>query len=60
MWDIMSFFRGDLTGAGAHDELAREIALAGQEWVGECFRWADLEVYQYRCELFFREGGAGS
>ncbi|KAL8281344.1 hypothetical protein RQP46_006378 [Phenoliferia psychrophenolica] len=51
MWDVMSFFRGDLAGNGAHDDLAKEIAEAGKEWVGECFRWADLEAYQYRLLL---------
>ena len=28
----MAFFRGGLRGEGAHDELAKEIALAGKEW----------------------------
>lgn len=48
MWDIMAFFRGGVDGEGAHDDLGKEIALAGKEWVRNCYRWEDLEVYQYR------------
>ncbi|GAA5820035.1 hypothetical protein JCM11251_005458 [Rhodosporidiobolus azoricus] len=51
MWDIMSFFRGGINGEGAHDELGKEIALAGKEWVKLCYRWADLEAYQFRLLL---------
>lgn len=51
MWDIMSFFRGGLDGENAHDDLAKEIAVAGKEWVDLCFRWADLETYQFRSAL---------
>ncbi|KAK4053960.1 hypothetical protein OIO90_003797 [Microbotryomycetes sp. JL221] len=51
MWDVMAFFRGGLQGEGAHDELGREIAEAGKEWVKLCFRWPDLEAYQYRLNL---------
>lgn len=28
----MAFFAGDDFGHGAHDDLAKEIALAGKEW----------------------------
>ncbi|BGP16345.1 hypothetical protein JCM10213v2_004347 [Rhodosporidiobolus nylandii] len=38
MWDIMAFFRGGVNGEGAHDELGKEIALAGKEWVKQCYR----------------------
>ncbi|GAA5880251.1 hypothetical protein JCM16303_003866 [Sporobolomyces ruberrimus] len=51
MWDIMAFFRGGINGEGAHDQLGKEIAMAGKEWVKECYRWADLEAYQYRLML---------
>lgn len=51
MWDIMAFFRGGLDGEGAHDSLGKEIALAGQEWVDKYYRGADLEAYQFRCDL---------
>ncbi|GAA6021000.1 hypothetical protein JCM10207_003884 [Rhodosporidiobolus poonsookiae] len=51
MWDLMAFFRGGINGEGAHDDLGKEIAVAGKEWVRECYRWADLEAYQYRLLL---------
>jgi hypothetical protein len=44
----MAFFRGGINSEGAHDHLGKEIALAGKEWVKECYRWADLEAYQFR------------
>lgn len=50
MWDILAFFRGGINGEGAHDDLGKEIAEAGKAWVDECYRWADLEAYQYRYE----------
>ncbi|GAA5925177.1 uncharacterized protein JCM15063_004946 [Sporobolomyces koalae] len=51
MWDIMAFFRGGINGEGAHDQLGKDIAQAGKEWVKECYRWADLEAYQFRLML---------
>ncbi|GAA5825171.1 hypothetical protein JCM3770_006903 [Rhodotorula araucariae] len=51
MWDIMAFFRGGITGEGAHDDLGKEIALAGKAWVKQCYRWADLQAYQFRLLL---------
>ncbi|GAA5959337.1 hypothetical protein JCM8115_000079 [Rhodotorula mucilaginosa] len=51
MWDIMAFFRGGLNGERAHDDLGKEIAIAGKEWVKQCYRWADLEAYQFRLLL---------
>ncbi|GAA5983389.1 hypothetical protein JCM10908_000268 [Rhodotorula pacifica] len=51
MWDIMAFFRGGLDGERAHDALGKEIAMAGKEWVKQCYRWADLEAYQFRLLL---------
>ncbi|KAI5480765.1 capsular associated protein, glycosyltransferase family 90 protein [Pseudohyphozyma bogoriensis] len=51
MWDIMAFFRGGLNGEGAHDELGKQIADAGKEWVAQCYRWPDLEAYQFRLML---------
>ncbi|KAK4054570.1 hypothetical protein OIV83_001064 [Microbotryomycetes sp. JL201] len=51
MWDVMAFFRGGLQGEGAHDDLGRQIAEAGKDWVKQCFRWADLEAYQFRLNL---------
>lgn len=51
MWDIMAFFRGGLNGEHSHDDLGKEIAIAGKEWVKQCYRWADLEAYQFRYVL---------
>ncbi|KAI5481828.1 capsular associated protein, glycosyltransferase family 90 protein [Pseudohyphozyma bogoriensis] len=51
MWDIMAFFRGGVDGEGAHDDWGKEIAEAGKEWVMECYRWEDLEAYQFRLML---------
>ncbi|GAA5975973.1 hypothetical protein JCM11641_002854 [Rhodosporidiobolus odoratus] len=51
MWDIMAFFRGGVNGEGAHDDLGKVIATAGKEWVKQCYRWADLEAYQFRLML---------
>ncbi|BGO99711.1 hypothetical protein NBRC10513v2_003939 [Rhodotorula toruloides] len=51
MWDILAFYRGGINGEGAHDDLAKEIAVAGKEWVKQCYRWADLEAYQFRLLL---------
>ncbi|KAK4702213.1 hypothetical protein P7C70_g4011, partial [Phenoliferia sp. Uapishka_3] len=51
MWDIMAFFRGGLNGEGAHDSLGKDIADAGKDWVRDCYRWVDLEAYQYRLML---------
>ncbi|KAM0748929.1 hypothetical protein T439DRAFT_290975 [Meredithblackwellia eburnea MCA 4105] len=51
MWDILAFFRGDVEGRGAHDDLAQEIAKAGQDFVRRCYRWQDLEAFQFRLML---------
>ncbi|SCZ88022.1 BZ3500_MvSof-1268-A1-R1_Chr2-1g04138 [Microbotryum saponariae] len=51
MWDILAFFRGGINGEGAHDALGKQIAMAGKEWVRSCYRWADLEAYQFRLML---------
>ncbi|SCV72268.1 BQ2448_4962 [Microbotryum intermedium] len=51
MWDILAFFRGGINGEGAHDDLGKQIAMAGKEWVKTCYRWADLEAYQFRLML---------
>lgn len=48
LWDVMAFFRGGPKGEGAHDDLAKEIALAGKSWARSYFRYADLEAYTFR------------
>jgi len=44
LWSTMAFFRGDLEGRGAHDDLAKEIAAAGKKWTAEHWRWQDMQV----------------
>ena len=44
----MAFFRGGPRGEGAHDELGREIALAGKAWARDHFRYQDMEVFTFR------------
>ncbi|GAA94666.1 glycosyltransferase family 90 protein [Mixia osmundae IAM 14324] len=51
LWDILAFFRGTPEGRGSHDELARQIALAGQKWERRHLRWQDAESYQFRLAL---------
>lgn len=47
----MAFFRGDLQGQGAHDELANIIAQNGKQWVDEMWHWSDMQAYFYRLLL---------
>ncbi|KAK7441565.1 hypothetical protein VKT23_020797 [Stygiomarasmius scandens] len=52
LWDAFLFFRGDLnSGAGGHDDLAREIGLAGKEWSEKYWRWEDMVAYNFRLFL---------
>ncbi|GAA5983978.1 hypothetical protein JCM10908_005999 [Rhodotorula pacifica] len=51
LWTTMAFFAGDNFGHGAHDDLAKEIAMAGKEWAEKHWRWEDMEVYMYRLLL---------
>lgn len=32
LWTTMAFFLGDENGEGAHDDIAKEIALEGKKW----------------------------
>jgi hypothetical protein len=48
VYDSLVFFRGDLNGDDAHDELARKIALAGSEWSKTFWRKEDLTAYMFR------------
>ncbi|TKA58044.1 hypothetical protein B0A53_00446 [Rhodotorula sp. CCFEE 5036] len=51
LWTTMAFFAGDNLGQGAHDDLAKEIAMAGKDWAEKHWRWVDMEVYMYRLLL---------
>ena len=48
LYDILAFFRGDLSGAGARDDLAERIATAGKMWSREFYRQEDMTAYQFR------------
>ena len=41
MYDIMTFFR-------AHDDMAKNIAMAGKEWSTTFWRHEDMVAYQFR------------
>lgn len=47
------FFRGDITGAGSHDEMAKKIALAGARWARTFWRDEDATAYMYRLVFLF-------
>ncbi|KAG6844973.1 hypothetical protein H0H93_016280, partial [Arthromyces matolae] len=45
--DALTFFRGDLNGDGAHDDMAKKIAAAGREWSLSFWRREDLTAYMF-------------
>jgi len=47
---IASFFIGDEHSSG-HDELAKEIGLAGKGWAAKHWRMQDMEAYMFRLYL---------
>ncbi|KAF7313801.1 hypothetical protein HMN09_00537400 [Mycena chlorophos] len=49
--DVVVFFRGDASGLGAHEDLARRIAEAGRTWSKRFWRREDLIAYFYRLIL---------
>ncbi|KAJ7489311.1 glycosyl transferase family 90-domain-containing protein [Mycena latifolia] len=49
--DAVIFFRGDASGAGAHEDLARKIAMAGRIWSKTFWRREDMVAYFYRLIL---------
>ncbi|TFK24115.1 hypothetical protein FA15DRAFT_687615 [Coprinopsis marcescibilis] len=49
--DALIFFRGDGNGEGAHEDLARKIAMAGREWSKTFWRREDLIAYFFRLIL---------
>ena len=50
--DALLFFRGDANGDGAHEDLARKIAVAGREWSKTFWRKEDLAAYFFRYFFF--------
>ncbi|KAF8880624.1 glycosyltransferase family 90 protein [Infundibulicybe gibba] len=51
LYDSLLFFRGDLNGENAHDDLAKRIAYAGREWSQKFWRKEDLTAYMFRLFL---------
>ncbi|KAJ7584213.1 glycosyl transferase family 90-domain-containing protein [Mycena floridula] len=49
--DALIFFRGDAHGHGAHENLARKIALEGRNWSRTFWRREDLVAYFFRLIL---------
>ncbi|KAF4585112.1 Glycosyltransferase Family 90 domain containing protein [Pleurotus pulmonarius] len=49
--DSLLFFRGDPSGAGAHEDMARTIAAAGREWSKTYWRREDLIAYFFRLRI---------
>ena len=46
--DAFVFFRGDLTGKGRHDVLARRIAESARHWTQTYARQEDMTAYMFR------------
>ncbi|KAJ7601127.1 glycosyl transferase family 90-domain-containing protein [Mycena floridula] len=49
--DVLVFFRGDAEGHGAHENLARKIALEGRAWSRSFWRREDMVAYFFRLML---------
>jgi hypothetical protein len=48
LYDIMTFFRGDVYGNPGHDDMAKEIASAGKVWSQTFWREEDMTAYMFR------------
>ncbi|KAG1797482.1 glycosyl transferase family 90-domain-containing protein [Suillus plorans] len=51
LYDSLLFFRGDPSGHGAHEDLAKKIASRGREWSMSFWRKEDMVAYLYRLFL---------
>ncbi|GAA6014928.1 hypothetical protein JCM11491_002359 [Sporobolomyces phaffii] len=49
--DVAAFFIGAPDGTGAHDLLAKKMALRGQKWSHEHWREVDMAAYMFRLYL---------
>lgn len=49
--DSLVFFAGDMSGEGAHEDMARKIAEAGREWVHKYWREEDVTAYMFRYDF---------
>ncbi|SGY16116.1 BQ5605_C012g06764 [Microbotryum silenes-dioicae] len=44
LFNIMAFFKGDIDGNGAHDQLAETMAAQSKEWAAAYWRWEDMQA----------------
>lgn len=51
LYDALLFFRGDLSGNGAHEDLAKKIARRAREWSLRFWRKEDMVAYLFRLFL---------
>ncbi|KAG2343415.1 hypothetical protein BDR05DRAFT_884254 [Suillus weaverae] len=51
LYDALLFFRGDPSGHGAHEDLAKKIARRAREWSLRFWRREDMVAYLYRLFL---------
>ncbi|KDE02449.1 hypothetical protein MVLG_06999 [Microbotryum lychnidis-dioicae p1A1 Lamole] len=51
LFNIMAFFKGDIDGNGAYDQLAETMAAQSKEWAAAYWRWEDMQAYLYRLLL---------
>ncbi|GFZ52387.1 hypothetical protein JCM24511_10160 [Saitozyma sp. JCM 24511] len=51
LYDVIAFFRGDITDQGGESALAKEIAEAGKAWARANWRQADMTAYMFRLYL---------
>ena len=48
LYDVLVFFSGDLSGEGAHEDMAKKIGAAGRDWVYRHWRPEDVTAYMFR------------
>ncbi|KAG2114117.1 hypothetical protein DEU56DRAFT_841997 [Suillus clintonianus] len=51
LYDALVFFRDDLSGRGAHEDLAKKIAGRGREWSKGFWSKEDMVAYLFRLFL---------
>ncbi|KLO20351.1 hypothetical protein SCHPADRAFT_816612 [Schizopora paradoxa] len=51
LYDALLFFAGDMSGEGAHDEMAKRMGKQGREWVIDYWREKDMIAYYFRLWL---------
>ncbi|KAG8991395.1 Glycosyltransferase Family 90 domain containing protein [Tulasnella sp. 427] len=48
LYDVLTFFHGDVSGNNSHDDLAEMIARQGKEWSLAFWRKEDMTAYMFR------------